>query len=97
MSKANQLRAKQRAYYSLLENVSSFNSKLKAAYNQLENAVKSKQNFLIDNEPADNNDIETARESILKTSENLTNKIIPAIQNKINNLNKDINKAEAEG
>jgi hypothetical protein len=97
MSKANQLRAKQRAYYSLLENVSSFNSKLKTAYNQLENAVKTKQNFLIDDESADNNDIENSREAILKTSEKLTSTIIPAIQNKINNLNKDISNAEAEG
>ena len=97
MSKSSELRAKQRAYNSLLENVSSFNSKLKTAYSQLENSTKIGDHFQIDNESADNNDIKNARKEIGEISNKLTSTIIPAIQNKIYSLSRQIAQAESEG
>jgi len=97
MSKSNQLRNKQRAYYSLLENVSSFTSKLKSAYTQLENSTKINSSFLIDSEPADNQDIKNSRDEIKRISDYLSSTIIPAIQNKISNLSREISQADAEG
>lgn len=95
-----ELRNKREKYYTLLDNVNSLKRQVNSAASSVSSASVIGDYFAIDGMSADNNTIKNVSVDIDNILQEIDNRIIPGINNKISYLNREIERAEeaeAEG
>lgn len=90
------LRIKKEQYYSLLDNVNITLSYINNAHNNISDCNSINSYYIVNDVTADHNVIGTVRDTSDNIMSTLRDEVIPWIENKINNLDNEIQQAEIE-
>lgn len=93
MASSSELINQRQKYYTLKENVSKLITNFSSSIESIEPALKINECFAIDEVSADGGKINSINSSLVETKNKLNNEVIPAINNKINSLNSEIQAA----